>query len=263
VEVRAGAEEAGRDPNAIEVVARLHVVMVDDPSMGRNLIRTVFGAYAATPGYNKCFEWIGFEDEARQIREAFAKRDRAGVAAGVTDRLCDAMAIVGDRQTVRARIRAYAEAGIDVCIVNPIADLSAVPQVLEDISGMLRLIPGASLLMSLCAFGCGSEAGLSEPPIVYEPGPTCTAFCTKVVAECDAYSFDDDFDDAACVQSCEEDLANGKIFSAGCREAVEVAFQCAAELDCQHIRDRINGENLASYPCLPELEAVDITCLLG
>jgi probable F420-dependent oxidoreductase len=137
-EVRAGAKEAGRDPNAIEVVARLHVVMVDDPAMGRNLIRTVFGAYAATPGYNKCFEWIGFEDEARQIREAFAKRDRAGVAAGVTDRLCDAMAVVGTRETVRARIRAYAEAGVDVCIVNPIADSGAVPKVLEDISGCLN-----------------------------------------------------------------------------------------------------------------------------
>jgi probable F420-dependent oxidoreductase len=136
-EVRAGAEEVGKDPNAIEVVARLHVVMADDPAVGRNLIRTVFGAYAATPGYNKCFEWIGFGDEARRIREAFAKRDRAGVAAGVTDRLCDAMAVVGDKDTVRARIRAYAEAGIDVCVVNPIADLSAVPQVLGDISGCL------------------------------------------------------------------------------------------------------------------------------
>ena len=136
-EVRAGAEEAGKDPNDIEVVARLHVVMSDDPSMGRNLIRTVFGAYAATPGYNKCFEWIGFADEARQIREAFAKKDRAGVAMGVSDRLCDAMAIVGDKETVRARIRAYAEAGIDVCVVNPIADHSAVPQVLSDISGCL------------------------------------------------------------------------------------------------------------------------------
>jgi probable F420-dependent oxidoreductase len=136
-EVRAGAEEAGRDPSAIEVVARLHVVLVEDPAMGRNLIRTVFGAYAATPGYNKCFDWIGFSDEARQIREAFAKGDRAGVAVGVTDRLCDAMAIVGDRETVRSRIRAYAEAGIDVCVVNPIADLSAVPRVLEEISGCL------------------------------------------------------------------------------------------------------------------------------
>jgi probable F420-dependent oxidoreductase len=136
-EVRAGAEEAGRDPGSIEVVARLHVVMVADPSMGRNLIRTVFGAYAATPGYNKCFKWIGFEDEARAIREAFAKGDRAGVAAGVTDRLCDAMAVIGDQETVRARVRAYAEAGIDVCVVNPIADLSAVPEVLEGISGCL------------------------------------------------------------------------------------------------------------------------------
>jgi probable F420-dependent oxidoreductase len=136
-EVRAGAEEVGRDPNTIEVVARLHVVMVDDPAMGRNLIRTVFGAYAATPGYNKCFEWIGFEDEARQIREAFAKRDRAGVAAGVTDKLCDAMAVVGDREAIRERIRAYAEGGVDVCIVNPIADFEAVPKVLEDISGCL------------------------------------------------------------------------------------------------------------------------------
>jgi len=136
-EVRAGAEEAGRDPAAIEVVARLHVVMVDDPAMGRDLIRTVFGAYAATPGYNKCFEWIGFAEEARQIRDAFARGDRAGVAAGVTDRLCDAMAVVGNRERVRARIRAYAEAGIDVCVVNPIADLAAVPKILHEISGCL------------------------------------------------------------------------------------------------------------------------------
>ena len=55
----------------------------------------------------------------------------------MTDRLCDAMAIVGTREMVRARVRAYAEAGIDVCIVNPIADLSAVPQVLDGISGCL------------------------------------------------------------------------------------------------------------------------------
>jgi hypothetical protein len=47
------------------------------------------------------------------------------------------MAVVGTRETVRARIRAYAEAGIDVCVVNPVADFSAVPQVLGDISGCL------------------------------------------------------------------------------------------------------------------------------
>jgi hypothetical protein len=124
---------------------------------------------------------------------------------------------------------------------------------------MLRLTLGASLLMGLGAFGCGSEAGSSDPPIVHEPGPTCTAFCTKAVAECEAFAFEN----AVCVQSCEEDLATAELTSEACRDAIEVAFQCATELDCQDIRDRINGENLESYPCLPQLEAVDTTCLLG
>ncbi|MGB5810515.1 MAG: LLM class F420-dependent oxidoreductase [Polyangiales bacterium] len=136
-EVRAGAEAAGRDPNELEVVARLHTVVVDDAAIGRGLVRNVFGAYAATPGYNKCFEWIGFEDEARQIREAFAKGDRAGVAAGVTDELCDAMAIVGPKELVRGRVRAYAEAGVDVCIINPISDPTGAPAVLEGVAGCL------------------------------------------------------------------------------------------------------------------------------
>ncbi|MDH5675608.1 MAG: LLM class F420-dependent oxidoreductase [Myxococcales bacterium] len=147
-EVRAGAEEAGRDPAAIEVVSRLHVAMVDDQAMGRNLIRNVFGAYAATPGYNRCFEWIGFADEAKQIREAFAKKDRAGVAAGVSDGLADAMAVVGNAEQIRARVRAYAEAGVDVCIINPIADPASTPKVIAAIAGCLDglELPGSGVL---------------------------------------------------------------------------------------------------------------------
>lgn len=135
--VRAGAEAKGRDPKQIEVVSRLHVVMTDKPEQGRELVRNVFGAYAATPGYNRCFEWIGFEREARAIREAYAKGDRAGVAAAVSEGLCDAMAVVGTPETVRARVRAYAEQGIDVCVINPIADPKGVRTTLDALSGCL------------------------------------------------------------------------------------------------------------------------------
>ena len=135
--VRRGAEAAGRDPAHIEVVARLHVVLTDDAAMGRSLVRNVFGAYAATPGYNRCFEWIGLAEEARRIRECFAKGDRAGVAAAVSDDLCDAMAVIGDVAAVRARVRAYAEQGIDVCVINPIADPSAARGVVEALAGSL------------------------------------------------------------------------------------------------------------------------------
>jgi len=135
--VRDGAVAAGRDPNAIEVVSRLHVVLTDNADQGRELVRNVFGAYAATPGYNKCFEWIGFEKEARAIREFYAKGDRAGVAASVTPGLCDAMAVVGDAETVRRRVRAYAEQGVDVCVINPIADPNGVKKLLDTLAGCL------------------------------------------------------------------------------------------------------------------------------
>jgi alkanesulfonate monooxygenase SsuD/methylene tetrahydromethanopterin reductase-like flavin-dependent oxidoreductase (luciferase family) len=136
--VRAGAEAAGRDPSSIEVVSRLHVAVTDDEDEGRALIRSQFGAYAATPGYNRCFEWIGFEREAREIRERFAAGDRTGVAAAVSDELCDAMALVGDVDRVRARIRAYAEAGIDVCVINPLCDASQADHVIEALASSLQ-----------------------------------------------------------------------------------------------------------------------------
>ena len=135
--VRRGAEAKGRDPAQIEVVSRLHVAMIDDVAAGRNLIRQVFGAYAATPGYNKCFDWIGFREEARAIREFYAKGDRAGVAASVSDGLCDAMAVVGPADLVRARVRAYAERGIDVCVINPIADPRGRLAVMDAVRGCL------------------------------------------------------------------------------------------------------------------------------
>jgi probable F420-dependent oxidoreductase len=137
--VRAGAEAAGRDPGAIEVVSRLHVVMQDDAAAARDLVRSKFGAYAATPGYNRCFEWIGFAREAREIRERFAKGDRIGVGAAVSDELAEAMAVVGDEARVRARVRAYAEQGVDVCVINPIVDDQAgAAHVIEAIAGCLE-----------------------------------------------------------------------------------------------------------------------------
>ena len=111
--------------------------MIDDVAVGRTLVRNVFGAYAATPGYNRCFEWIGFEREAREIRESFAKGDRAGVAAAVSDELCESMAVIGNAETIRRRVRAYAEQGVDVCVINPIADPRGAMQVVETLAGCL------------------------------------------------------------------------------------------------------------------------------
>jgi probable F420-dependent oxidoreductase len=142
-EVRTGAEEAGRDPNDIEVVARLHCILSDDPATDREIVRQGFGAYAATSVYNRFFRWIGYEAEAVAIAEAFARGDRDAVAAAMTDGLCDAIALVGDRGELRARIRAYAEAGVDVCALNPLwPDPGAQRRLLEACAGSLDDLDG-------------------------------------------------------------------------------------------------------------------------
>jgi alkanesulfonate monooxygenase SsuD/methylene tetrahydromethanopterin reductase-like flavin-dependent oxidoreductase (luciferase family) len=143
--VRAGAEAAGRDPAELEVVARLHVVMMDDVAAARGFVRNVFGAYTATPGYNRYFRWIGFEEEAKEVAERFAARDREGVAKAVTDDFVDAIALVGDAQTLRKRVRAYAEQGIDVLAINPIADPKSAHKVLKELAPALQ---GLSLTTS-------------------------------------------------------------------------------------------------------------------
>jgi len=135
--VRAGAEKAGRDPAQLEVVSRLHVILTEDIDSGRDMGRAIFGAYAATPGYNRFFRWIGFEEEGAQIIDRYAAKDRAGVAKAVTPALCDAMVIAGDAETIVRRVRAYAEGGIDVCVINPIGDADTVRRVVDLVSGCL------------------------------------------------------------------------------------------------------------------------------
>lgn len=136
-EVKKGAEAAGKDPAKLEVISRLHVIMTDKEADARSLVRAVFGPYAATPGYNRFFQWVGFEQEGKQIAECFKNRDRDGLAKAVTDDLCDAIAVVGDKDKVKARIRAYAEQGVDVCVINPIGDPAAVKATIEAVSDAL------------------------------------------------------------------------------------------------------------------------------
>ncbi|MFT3924792.1 MAG: LLM class F420-dependent oxidoreductase [Myxococcales bacterium] len=137
-EVRRGAEEAGRDPASLEVVARLHVSVLPSIDHGREVVRMAFGPYVAVGGYNRFFQWIGMEQEALAVKEAFSKGDRAGVAKAMTPRLCDAIGIAGDEAHVRARIRAYAEQGVDVCVLNPLAAGAAAQKaVFEQLSDVL------------------------------------------------------------------------------------------------------------------------------
>ncbi len=118
---REGARTAGRDGSGDEVVCRFQILVTDDVPAARNLVRMVFGGYVAAAVYNKFFAWCGFEDEARAVADAFARRDRAGVAAAMTDDLVDRIAILGSAEHCREQLAGFVAAGVTTPVLSPLA----------------------------------------------------------------------------------------------------------------------------------------------
>jgi probable F420-dependent oxidoreductase len=116
---RAGAAAAGRD--AGEVVCRFQVAVTDDVAAARNLVRFAFASYAAQPVYNAFFRECGFEQEAHDVAAAFARGDRAGSAAALSDAMIDRIAILGPAQRCREQVAEFVAAGVTTSVISPLA----------------------------------------------------------------------------------------------------------------------------------------------
>ena len=118
-EYRAGAKDAGREPGP--VICRMQTLVVDDPAPVYNMVRGAMAGYVATPVYNKFFTWLGFVDEAKGVRDAFARGDREGTAAAMTDDLVRQIVTAGPAEAVAERFARYGEAGITDANIQPLA----------------------------------------------------------------------------------------------------------------------------------------------
>jgi probable F420-dependent oxidoreductase len=118
---RSGAARTGRDASGDEVVCRFQVGVGDDVAAARGLVRMVFTSYVAQPVYNSFFAWCGFEEEARAVAEAFARGDRAGSAAAVSDDLVDRVTILGSAERCREQLAEFVAAGVTTSVISPLA----------------------------------------------------------------------------------------------------------------------------------------------
>ena len=118
---RQGAVDAERDGTRDDVVARFQIAVTDDKATARNVVRAGFSGYVATPVYNKFFSWVGHDDVARGVKEAFGRRDRAGTAAAMSDRFVDDLAIIGDAEEAREKLAAFVAAGVTTPVLAPLA----------------------------------------------------------------------------------------------------------------------------------------------
>lgn len=102
-----------------EVYAYVHVGVADREGAVENARRDLF-SYAVVDAYAANFERAGFADEVAEIRGRHAAKDREGALAAVSDRMVDAIDVVGDAALVRATVQDYVAAGVDHPIVMPL-----------------------------------------------------------------------------------------------------------------------------------------------
>jgi probable F420-dependent oxidoreductase len=116
--VREAATKAGRDPEAIEITARL-MIQVDPPGPESDLVaRRHITAYMNVPVYKAFQEWLGRGDLLKPMWEAWARGDRRGAVAAVPEQVVKDLLIRGSPAEIRAHVLRYMEAGIDTAFLS-------------------------------------------------------------------------------------------------------------------------------------------------
>jgi F420-dependent oxidoreductase-like protein len=114
VEVKAGAEAAGRTLRDIAISPQVSIYVTDDVAAARDRERPHIAFYIGGMGvfYHAYMRRIGFGAEADRVREAFQAKDRERAARLVTDEMVDAMTILGNPKQCREQMQRFFDAGV-------------------------------------------------------------------------------------------------------------------------------------------------------
>ncbi|HEY8490309.1 MAG TPA: LLM class F420-dependent oxidoreductase [Dehalococcoidia bacterium] len=118
---REAARRAGRDPEALRVVARLFVY-VDPPDDELEIaMRRHITGYLTVPVYRAFHEWLGRGEVLAPMQQAWTAGDRRAAVAAVPEQVMRDLLIAGTPEERRAQVAAYVEAGVDVPVVHLIS----------------------------------------------------------------------------------------------------------------------------------------------
>jgi probable F420-dependent oxidoreductase len=116
--VREAAARAGRDPDGVEITARL-LINVDPPSPSADLaVRRQVTAYLNVPVYRAFHEWLGRGGALAPMWKAWAEGDRKGAVGAVPDEVIGDLIIRGSTDDIRAHVRRYLDAGVDTAFLS-------------------------------------------------------------------------------------------------------------------------------------------------
>jgi F420-dependent oxidoreductase-like protein len=125
-EIRAVRAASGQAATGFEVVATVPLSVGADAEVAADRLRDYFALYVGGMGtrgrnfYNQLACELGYVQQAEQIQERYLGGDRPGAAAAVPFGLMDETALVGPKQRLAERLRAFADAGVDTVALWPV-----------------------------------------------------------------------------------------------------------------------------------------------
>ncbi len=116
--VREAAAQAGRDPAAIEMMARL-MVRLDPPGPESDqFVRRDITTYMNVPVYKAFQEWLGRGELLQPMWRAWSQGDRRGALAAIPDQAVQELTLRGSMEAIRAHVRRYMDAGVDTACLH-------------------------------------------------------------------------------------------------------------------------------------------------
>ena len=111
--VREGAIEAGRDPNSIEIIAKVRVSLNPDRAVARSKLRQVLTFYNIADHYKDMLIASGFEPEVMRIQEAFKADGFKAAAQHMTDEYMDKLPVIPGTsiKEIKERLQPFIDAG--------------------------------------------------------------------------------------------------------------------------------------------------------
>jgi probable F420-dependent oxidoreductase len=112
------ARAAGRDPDALDVVARIFVLPSSDENFIRAVGRRAISGYLTTPVYGGFHRWLGRGDLLRPMQEAWDSGDRQSATELVPDSVIEDLFVTGTARECIDKIEAYCANGVDTPVIN-------------------------------------------------------------------------------------------------------------------------------------------------
>ncbi len=116
--VREAAREAGRNPDDVEITARLFI-SVDPPGPAVDTgIRRHINAYLNVPVYKAFHEWLGRSAALGPMWDVWDSGDRKAAVAAVPQEVMNDLVVQGSPDEMKAQVQRYFDAGVDTAFLQ-------------------------------------------------------------------------------------------------------------------------------------------------